>query len=108
MSGWQAKVEYDFIADCDLVTIWRRVGDSVYTIESTEGNGTVHAFVDDGAVRDVPKLRIPTGALQAIAAVVKPGPTQELVDLLGEALDVERRRIDDVLHALTGQKAVAS
>lgn len=46
------------------------------------------------------KIRLPHGALRAIAEEVKPGPPSDAVGRLEEALKVERARVDQVLDRM--------
>lgn len=69
------------------------------------GDGHTDILGADGQLHTVPEHlaidfelpHLPLEAIQAIAEAVKPGPTQETIDALREALAVERARVDRVI-----------
>lgn len=98
---WQVGIRDDMEAlatDSRRVHIYRRRGERTEVITGfTEGRAVVESF--DPANTGPAGLLLPVDALEAIAELLKPGPSQGETRRLEEALAVERRRVDDVLAA---------
>lgn len=99
--GWKAHVHEgpdDWAAGTVRVTLYRR---------DAEGGEQIVGF-DDAAfpiterviqhAMPKPGFRIPREAVEALAEVVKPGPSQGEVRRLEEALAIERARVDRALR----------
>jgi hypothetical protein len=102
---WRAHVAEDYPAlatDALRVVLYRRLGEGrCEQIIGFDDHGrrrvtTFDAMVD-GPLRG---LLIPIEALEALAEALKPGPSAGETKRLEEALEVERRRVDDVLSTL--------
>lgn len=103
MSDWQAKVDYDPVMDADLVTIWRRVGDQFELVVPAGDESFAIRRYPEHVVPDEGPLRLPRGAANAIALAIT-GTSSDTLAALGEALDIERRRVDMVLERLTARR----
>lgn len=100
--GWQVAIRDDMLAlatDSRRVHIFRRAGDRVEVITEFDSDGAAVIQSFDAATVDPTGFLIPIDALEAIAELLKPGPSQGETRRLEEALAVERRRVDDVLAA---------
>lgn len=98
--GWKAHVEYDPMSDTDRVVLYRRMGDGTQVVTGFDREGRPEAttFAPGTATSDV-GLRLPAGALTAIAEAVKPGPATAELGVLREWLDAERSRTDRLIEA---------
>lgn len=97
--GWQVAIRDDFRAlatDCRRVHIYRRVGERLDVITGFTDDGDA---VIESDPTDPQGFLLPVDALEAIAELLKPGPSQGETRRLEEALAVERRRVDDQLRA---------
>lgn len=103
--GWSAHLIEELPMDQHRVILCRRVSDlevEVITDATEQANGRVHRArvpveTDGLAARG---LWLPTGALEAIAEAIKPGPATGELRRLEEALELERGRVDSVLRRL--------
>lgn len=101
---WRAHVSEDYeamVMDARRVIFHRRLGDGGEVIVGFGESG--HPIVesrDPNTVSDFRGLLIPPDALEALAELLKPGPSRGEVARLEESLAVERRRVDDLLARL--------
>lgn len=106
-ADWTAAIRDDFQAlavDARRVHIYRRIGGRVEVITGfTDAGVAVAQTFDEAVAIDFPGFTIPIGALEALAEQLKPGPSQGETKRLEEALNVERRRVDDMLAAYREQ-----
>lgn len=99
--AWRAHLTDHLASDSQRVHLVRRVGGGeLEVITGFAPNGTAEVTRYDVAAADPPGLLIPTEAVEAIAAAVRPGPSHAEVAVTTEALDVERARVDRILDAL--------
>jgi tRNA(Ile2) C34 agmatinyltransferase TiaS len=95
MSDWQVHITDDWRhVDTSLVVIYRTVRDGVEVMRTP---GEV-VELDAGTSMVGEGMLLPTSALKAIAERLKPGASAGEVKRLEDALEVERRRVDDVLR----------
>ena len=101
--GWKAHLADDFLADGRRLFLHAKRGDVISLLTSFDeyGNGIMEE-VAEGAVPEFPGFHFPNEALEALAEVLKPGPTQEQLDELRASLDYERTRVDRMLAAFLG------
>lgn len=105
-TDWRAHIVNDWSTLMQRVVIYRHIGGRVEVITGfTEQGDAIATDEPADTTSDFPGLRLPTGALEAIAESVKPGPPSDALARLQEALDLERRRVDDVLAWATGNEA---
>ena len=100
--GWKAHLADDFLADGRRLFLYASRGDTISLLTSFDeyGNGIMEE-VAEATVPEFPGFRIPNEALDALAEVLKPGPTKEQLDDLRATLEVERSRVDRLLAAAT-------
>jgi hypothetical protein len=98
--GWEAHIRSDWPAGGDRLLLRRPSGDrSQFLVEvGTDGGGAVLQDHDPATVLAFEGLWFPEGALDAVAEVLRPGPSPAEVAVLREALAVERERVDRVLR----------
>lgn len=98
---WRAHVSEDYDAfalDARRVVFHRRVGDEREVIVGFSESGTAMVERSDpNTTIDFRGFLIPPDALQALAELIKPGPSHGEVARLEDALAWERKRVDDVL-----------
>lgn len=98
LSEWQVHIVYHWETDSDRIVIFRRVGDGrVEVLKALHSDGNTLVETIDGAIVGPVGFSLPLGVLQSIAEKIKPGPSNDAIGVLNEALAIERSRIDRVL-----------
>lgn len=102
MSGeWRARIVEEPIPDRARVVVWRNLTDTIEYLAgfTNDGMAIFHRQPPEVAtdLRTLPAL--PMDVIRAIAAAVRPGPSEAEMALVREALVVERARVDRVLSA---------
>jgi hypothetical protein len=104
--GWRAHCHSDFLRNVDRLSLTRPVAPGRLEVFSFGDGYPVMTIIDrEGAARSdggVPVLALPYGAIAAIAALARPGPSSGELGRLEEALRVERDRVDRFLQSITG------
>lgn len=98
---WRAHIVEDFPLGLGRIQLGRILGDAVEILVGfTETGSPVFARQPPEVVTEVRALpALPMEAIRAIAAAVRPGPSEAEMALVREALKVERARVDRVLDA---------
>lgn len=102
-TGWRAAVNYDGRFLTFRLHLFRRDAD---------GQGEVIVGFDDqgwpkterldaGAMTVFPGFSLFDDLAQAIAEAVEPGPSKAELHAYKDALDIERRRVDEILQRVT-------
>jgi hypothetical protein len=104
MQDFGVMIELDFINGSDKLYLAQRRPDGMVSHLAADGTWRT---VPDGAAIDFEVMRFPRGALAAIADAVKPGPTEDVVRELRDALKIERERVDRVLDARRNPQATS-
>ena len=106
--GWKAHIEHDWVTQCDRVTIYRRNGDGTIEVMSGWDDRGLPMFntLRPEEASDSKGFVLPAGATEAIAELVKPGPSTAELAVLREALEVERKRVDWALTNATEQRMI--
>lgn len=96
---WRAHISDEFDTFTERVVLHRRLGDLVEVVTGFDANGVpeLTRYQPGVAPGDV-GIRLPAGALRAIAEAVKPGPSTGELGVLREALELERERVDRALE----------
>ena len=84
------------------VVLYRRLGDDIEAVVGATETGDVvlKRFPQGVSVPADIGLVLPLGAVEALAEIVKPGPSSGELRALNDALDLERSRVDNVLREL--------
>lgn len=103
--GWEVRTAPALYRDADDLVIFRRAGDGELEVVTSIGPDGVET-TRVAEFERMPMLSLPTGIVRLIADQVHPGPTQaereRTVALMGEALAVERGRVDKVIDSHLG------
>lgn len=103
---WRAHVSEDYrdlATDTRRVVLWRNIGEETEVVMSLTDGAVTVGRQPFGVASDFRGLVVPREALDALAEVIKPGPSQGETKRLEEALAVERRRVDELLK-LVGER----
>lgn len=95
--GWRAHLVDDFLRGQKRLVIYRNAGNEV-EVNNNDGTWTRHDQYYAGD--DSPGFVLPHGAWEAIVALVQPAEAEREIARLTEALEIERRRVDDVLATI--------
>jgi hypothetical protein len=102
--GWEVRLIDDWQRDGERLVVFRRLGEDRETlVRFSEESGYPILRRDPDATNgpDISELPLlPYGVAEAIAATVRPGPSEAEVGRLEDALAVERGRVDRVLDTL--------
>ncbi len=101
MNDWQAHIADDFDPFTQRVVIYRRWGDDTTEIVTgfdANGSPVVTRLERNPATGGV-GIRLPIGALDAIAEAVKPGPSRAELAVTREWLDTERERVERLIDS---------
>ncbi len=105
--GWKAN-----IASTDRLMRWQNVyfyqerpkEQSIKMITGWDEYGELtYEEVPDGSEPESPGLVLPYGCLDALAPLLRPGPSEEVLDELRLQLATELSRVDKFLQATVGQ-----
>lgn len=103
MTEWRAHISDDFRAlatDLRRVVFYRRLGEASEVIIGFDPDGVPTVERHEPGTTIPAGFLVPYEALEALAELLKPGPSQGETARLEETLSVERRRVDDMLAKL--------
>jgi hypothetical protein len=102
VSDWKAQIDPDMGTFGERLKLYRRTGDVVEFVAGfDDSGGCILQRTVPGVSTGFDGLLLPAGALEAVADLIKPGPSQGEMRAVTEALDLERRRIDVFLADLS-------
>ena len=100
--GWKAVVEYDYMTMASRLHLWRWHGGGIQEIVGFDESGWPQFAIRElGMISPFKGFSLHDDLPEVIAEAIKPGPSKAELQAYKDALDIERRRVDDMLQRVT-------